>query len=384
MYIIKEVKAPPGYELNTADVMLEVTEDTIYANAGTADDGVTVGRGPGYLVTPLEQFASEGQIDNTLTWIYARLLITSTSTSFNDIGKADLITGYLKNNYSCDVTDNPDEAFKTCLIYQDGKAGTAFNYVPDHARNAGTDADGYRRLFTTVGWNYYSIFQDYEYGLEQVKKSGANYENWSGRNLMNLFSRSTYIRVMDEQKTTVKVKKADAASPTVVLAGATFRMYQIAGDGTGAKLYYRWNATAGKAEWIGDEAQALTVTTRQDGMGDENFTGLKDGEYYLEEVSAPIGYYKPKGPVKFTIKQARLTLDSVKPPGEQQSANADGGKLDENNLYTYTVTVYNSTSYELPATGGSGTILYTIGGILLMAIPLVYMYRKRRSERRAQ
>ena len=40
--------------------------------------------------------------------------------------------------------------------------------------------------------------------------------------------------------------------------------------------------------------------------------------------------------------------------------------------------------YELPATGGSGTILYTIGGLLLMALPLVYAYRKRKGERRAK
>lgn len=382
-YIIKEVNPPPGYKLNTADVMVLVTEDTIYANAGTEDDGITVGRGPGYLINPLTQFASEGQIDNTLTWIYARMLITYPSTHFSDIGDKTKVMGYLKTNNSGETTNILDDAFKTYLIYEAGKDGTAFNYVPDTKRNGGFDSDGYRRLFTTVGWNYYAILQDYKYGLEQVKQSGANYENWSGQNLMNLFSRSTYIRITDEQETTVKVKKADAASPNVVLAGASFRLYTIAGGGTGAKLYYRWNATAGKAEWIENEAQALTVTTEQNGMGDKDFTGLKDGEYYLEEISAPIGYYKPKGPVKFTIKQARLTLDSVKPPEEQQSAKADEGTLDENNLYIYTVTVYNSTGYELPATGGSGTILYTTGGLMLMALPLVYGYRKkRRSEGR--
>ena len=110
-----------------------------------------------------------------------------------------------------------------------------------------------------------------------------------------------------------------------------------------------------------------------------------DGEYYLEEVKAPNGYYKLKEPVKLVLEKAKLTLGSEKPPGEQQDAKADEGTLDENNLYTYTVTVYNSTGYELPATGGSGTILYTTGGLLLMALPLVYGYRKkRRSERRAK
>ena len=145
-YIIKEVNPPPGYRINTTDVMVLVTEDTIYANAGTEDDGVIVGRGPGYLVTPLDQFASLGQIDNTLTWIYARMRITKPSVSFYDIGKEELITGYLKKNNSSEVTVNPEEAFKTYLIYSNGQTGTAFNYIPDEERNKGTDSDGYRRL----------------------------------------------------------------------------------------------------------------------------------------------------------------------------------------------------------------------------------------------
>ena len=388
-YIIKEVNPPSGYRLNTADVMVLVTEDTIYANAGTEDDGVTVGRGPGYLVSPLSQFASPGNIDNTLTWIYARMLITSPSTLFSDVGNQSIITGYLKENNSSKTTDELDEAFKTYLIYDAGKDGTAFNYVPDPIRNKGLDSDGYRRLFTTVGWNYYAILQDYEYGLKQAEKSGANYENWSknedgtDRNLMNLFSRSTYIRIRDEQETTLKVKKADAASPDIGLAEAKLRLYTTTGDGTGAKLYYSWNSETKTAEWTADETQALVVITGGDGMAEEKFTGLTDGTYYLEEVKAPNGYYKLKEPVKLILEKAKLTLDSRKPPGEQ-SAKVNEGVLDENNLYTYTVTVYNSTGYELPSTGGAGTTPYTIGGLLLMALPLVYGYRKRRSERRAK
>ncbi len=36
--------------------------------------------------------------------------------------------------------------------------------------------------------------------------------------------------------------------------------------------------------------------------------------------------------------------------------------------------------YELPATGGPGTILYTIGGMLLMSLPLAYGYKRRRKQ----
>lgn len=94
-YIVKEIKAPLGYKINTTDIMVLVTEDTIYANAGTENDGVIVGRGPGYVVNTLNLFASQGEIDNTLTWIYAKMRISKPSTSFYDIGKPDMYKGYI-------------------------------------------------------------------------------------------------------------------------------------------------------------------------------------------------------------------------------------------------------------------------------------------------
>ncbi len=381
-YILKEVKAPPGYKLNPTDVMVLVTEDTIYANAGTEDDGVTVGRGPGYLVTPLNEFASEGQIENTLSWIYAQMRISKESNRFADVGNPSMLLGYLKENNSAVVTADPAEAFKTYLEYAKDMEGTAFNYVPNSKRHTGeTDSDGYRRLFTTVGWPYYEIYQDYSYGLEKARENGAHYEDWSDVQLENLFSRSTYIRVTDKQETTLSVQMADAASPDVGLAGAQFRLYKIAADGTAAKLYYRFDAATQTVQWTEEEAQALVITTGEDGTADLSFTGLKDGEYYLEEMASPDGYYKQKEPVLLRLENAKLTVASEAPSGEQ-GAKLTGSVLNSDNLYVYTVTVYNATGFELPATGGSGTTLYTIGGILLMALPLVYGYRKRRAERR--
>ncbi len=82
-YIIKEIKPPTGYKINTNDIMVLVTEDTIYANAGEEDDGIMVGRGPGYVVKTLNQFASQGYIDNTPTWIYAQMRIRGESKLFS-------------------------------------------------------------------------------------------------------------------------------------------------------------------------------------------------------------------------------------------------------------------------------------------------------------
>ncbi len=376
-YIIKEINAPPGYALNTTDIMVLVTKDTIYANAGTEDDGIIVGRGPGYLVTPLVQFASEGQIDNTLSWIYAQMQISQESTSFADVGDKTKIMGYLKENNSCNVGTEA-EAGRTYLKYDAANKGTAFNYVPNEDRTTENGAQnplGTRRLFTTVGWPYYEIHQDYKYGSEKLKNSSTNYEDWSSSEVTQLFSRSTYIRVMDKQETTLKLKKVDESNK--VLSGAKFRLYRL--DSENKKEYYVRNNN--NISWNTDINTAMVLTTDSDGMA-ESFTGLRNGEYYLEEVKAPDGYYKLKGPLKLRLEKATFTLNPEKPP-DKQSAEIDGGVADEHRLYTYIVTVYNSTGFELPATGGNGTFMYTTGGILLITFSLVCGYRKkRRSGRR--
>ncbi len=375
-YIIKEVKAPPGYNLNTSDAMVLVKEDTIYANAGTEDDGIAVGRGPGYLVEPLDEYASEGEIDNTLTWVYAQMRISEPSTRFSDVGNEGKIQGYLKKMYSGEVGTEA-EAARTYLKYDPDNNGKAFNYVPNDKRtveNGAQNPTGARRLFTTVGWPYYEIYQDTSYGSDMVKDTGINYTKIPFSQITNLFSRSSYIRFTDTNDVTLKLKKVDSANKNVPLSGAEFRLYRLNNDKQ--KEYYVRNNT-GEVSWNTDVNAAKVITTGTDGMSTENFTQLTDGTFYLEEIKAPSEEYCILyQPVEVYIKFAKMTINKY------GGSSVDNGEL-INNLYTYTITVPNSTGYELPATGGIGTNLYTAGGILLLSISLVFGYRKkRRSERR--
>ncbi|MDY2720583.1 MAG: leucine-rich repeat protein [Candidatus Faecousia sp.] len=87
------------------------------------------------------------------------------------------------------------------------------------------------------------------------------------------------------------------------------------------------------------------------------WTDLTQKSYYLLEIKAPDGYH--------LTKQTGQVL---------YQAGSDGG--------VYALTIVNEADYELPETGGDGTTLYTIGGLLLMAVAgiLLYMYFKRRKE----
>lgn len=66
----------------------------------------------------------------------------------------------------------------------------------------------------------------------------------------------------------------------------------------------------------------------------------------------------------------------------------EGMELSNTGTYTYTATalkglkVVNTIGKTLPNTGGTGALLYTLGGMILMGLPLMYGLTRRRRERR--
>ena len=162
-----------------------------------------------------------------------------------------------------------------------------------------------------------------------------------------------YAKNVDDEKDTSKK-----------LAGATFVLYKEVTTGEGedavtSKLYYKWNDTDKKVEWVTDKAQATSKTT--DDKGAASFEGLADGTYYLEETAAPAGYNLLKEPVTVTV---------------------DGANATTANLSSLTVTaeIANNTGSLLPATGGMGTtIFYVLGSVLVLAAVVLLVTKKRMS-----
>lgn len=87
-----------------------------------------------------------------------------------------------------------------------------------------------------------------------------------------------------------------------------------------------------------------TLTTGTDGS--VTFTGLKAGTYYVEETVAPEGYNINSKKFEITIStQGIVTGDNVK----------------DNKL------VVTDFPLSVPQTGGAGTVMFTVGGIALIA-----------------
>ena len=64
-YYLKEISAPPGYQVNPNVVSVVVGVHSIYADAGIDDDGITVMAGVGKLAQTLTKYAADEEVEIT-------------------------------------------------------------------------------------------------------------------------------------------------------------------------------------------------------------------------------------------------------------------------------------------------------------------------------
>ena len=119
--------------------------------------------------------------------------------------------------------------------------------------------------------------------------------------------------------------------------------------------FYAYDSETETVSWVAQQKDATVITT--DDAGSAAFIGLEDGTYTLKEIKAPAGY--------------NLLTDTI-------DITVSGSISDETQL-TVTAEVANNTGSHLPSTGGMGTSVFYIFGILMMTAPALYLViRKQR------
>ena len=161
----------------------------------------------------------------------------------------------------------------------------------------------------------------------------------------------------------VSFKKVDISSwQTSALAGAKFDLYKVV-DGKREDTPYLGGLVSGTDGLLARNGQKVF--------------SLPIGEYQLIETEAPAGYYLKADPVDITITASDGQGAVSYNEGTNLSSSQSGQGLSyDNETGVFTLLISNSTGYELPKTGGNGTMATTMVGVVaLMLAGLIFARR---------
>lgn len=193
------------------------------------------------------------------------------------------------------------------------------------------------------------------------------------------------VKVFTFQLTGTKVNIVDE---TDTLKGAEFVLYRTSDNLPNSTPKEYAKISEGKVtEWVSSETDInkdsvgyadYKVTSGENGIF--NIAGLDEGTYFLQETVAPKGYVLKTTPFKFEIKaelnDTQQTLTGLTITMDEETTPKPGTPA----TGIVTGNFANSMTAELPETGGMGTtMLYVIGGVLLVGSAILLITKKRMS-----
>lgn len=138
-----------------------------------------------------------------------------------------------------------------------------------------------------------------------------------------------------------------------------------------------------KVHETGDETLTLDHLNFGGHRGDVFIFGLSEGTYEIVETKAPDGYILPDTSFEINIEDEIGVLGSVGKLSVSSSHDGSGSIANTNGMGEKILTVWadvtNAPGSALPETGGMGTTLFTILGIVMMAGALAFFSSRKRS-----
>lgn len=214
------------------------------------------------------------------------------------------------------------------------------------------------------------------------------------------------------QSTITKYIESTEGVPSYMrLPGAEFEIYSKAEDGELTKLAFTTTTTTRDlgenkvvsfTKYTFDPTGAGETTIKtldggenvDDGSKDAGYTaggilgqallyGLGEGTYVIRETKAPAGYQQAKGDFEFVVSDTIGQSGSIANAEVAHTRNIRPGQftrvlVDEAN-HIYHIGITNAPGSALPETGGMGTTIFTVLGVILMAGAVAFFTSRKRS-----
>lgn len=169
----------------------------------------------------------------------------------------------------------------------------------------------------------------------------------------------------------IDISKVDKGDHENFLAGAKFELYaseNAAEDGTEAKkiVFVKESEGVYHRALAGEENTTTTLVVGENDAlkGRLKVKGLDEGTWYLKETKAPGGYNLLASPVKVVVTDAEGGVLDGQVTGAAADASGEAVAL-------VTLTVENDNGFLLPVTGGASTVLFAVGGAVLMSAAVI-------------
>lgn len=357
IYLVKETKVPEGY-MASAAFIVSVPSTNNYSDK----KGETIGE---YL-----EYDIVAQPKNEKLSIEKTILDNTTNVGIGDTVKYKIESmipkyGDAYTNPKFNIYDTMsegltlDEAIKVTVngtevglsedaysieIPGTGNTGKTFEIIfkPDYIK-----ANGGNKVIVEYSA---TVNENAEYTIGN--KAGITYNNAPG---------SDKNAETDEKKVytyTIDLTKIGEGNDKDGLNGAIFSLTNAENE----ELQVVING-GDKATIVNADTELETATVEMD-KGKLVIKGLAAGTYTLTEVKSPAGYTLLKNPITIVLE--------ADTDGTLKNATVDGETVTFSEG-SVAVTVNNHKGFTLPETGGMGTYIFTIGGVILMAGAIILL-----------
>lgn len=352
-----------SWELNDATVVLKskggIDKNVEGENGDNSDLGYAVGDTVTYrldVAIPVYPEAGPNEV------IYKTFKVGDTMGTGLDFDGVSTVKVYANTNADTYVDDDLLPA--TDIIYTVVKNGNGFDLTFDYDALQKALKDGDKEA-TYVHVVYTGTLNEDAFTTDELGNTAYVEVN------TNPYDEDSYEKTTVDKKVYtygINVTKVDAEDG-VALLGAEFKLYSDEACKNEIK-FVGANGTYTRAK--NQEGESVTLSTN--GLGQINLGGLDVGTYYLKEVKAPDGYQLPsdKDAVTTLVMDDTTGGNPNGADGNLDSGTATGSMVEENttatngNMLSFKL-MNTKPGFELPTTGGMGTVLFTAGGLVIMA-----------------